>query len=156
MNIGELENYLLDLDDFDKSIVKHRLENESFEEFFEKQLLYLDCSRIYPSGLRAMQTIGYPYMKEVSVYVYVLGMLEDENLINLYSDKLINIHNTNIQYEKEHPPVWYDSKKKNKWNKPKTERKAKEPKESKPTKAVQKAAQKIQKINMLSFKFKKQ
>ena len=153
MNIDIINDYLLKLDDFDKSVIKQRLERESYEEFFDKQLLYLDCSRIYPSGLRAMQTIGFPYMHEMSIYTYVLGMLDDEELRNLYTEKLITTHNNNINYEKENPPVWYDSKKKNARNKPKSKR---QPKEPKPSKATQKAAQKVQKINMLSFKFKKQ
>ena len=153
MNIGIINDYLLELDDFDKSVIKQRLERESYEEFLNKQLLYLDCSRIYPSGLRAMQTIGFPYMHEMSIYTYVLSMLDDEELRNLYTEKLITTHNNNINYEKENPPVWYDSKKKNAWNKPKSKG---QPKEPKPSKATQKAAQKVQKINMLSFKFKKQ
>ena len=67
-----------------------------------------------------MQTIGYPYQREISSYLYALETVAgndfdfDEEWIN----KLLERHQANLEYEKENPPVWYGGKKaKDKWDK---------------------------------------
>ena len=120
MNINELiKKYHIDLDDADRAIINKRVGEKGIEEYLNQQLVYLDCSRII-QGMRMMQTIGYPYKREISSYIYAL-----ENLVNFLTvedsdiskfnkeewiNKLIERHNANIEYEKENPPIWYDGK----------------------------------------------
>ena len=111
MTINELvKKYHTDLDDSDRAMIDRRVEEKGIEEYLNQQLVYLDCSRII-QGMRMMQTIGYPYKREITSYVYVIQTRYDnaehcKNWIN----KLIERHNANIEYEKENPPIWYDGK----------------------------------------------
>lgn len=121
MSINELvEQYHTDLDNSDRTMIDKRVEEKGIEGYLTQQLVYLDCSRVI-QGMRMMQTIGYPYKREISSYVYALsGLAEDPEYEQIWIDKLIERHNANIEYEKENPPIWYDGKpKKNGKRKPK-------------------------------------
>ena len=111
MSIEEIiKKYHTDLDDADRAMIDRRVEEKGIEEYLTQQLVYLDCSRVL-QGMRMMQTIGYPYKREISSYVYaVSGLAEDPKYEQTWINKLIERHNTNIEYEKENPPVWYDGK----------------------------------------------
>ena len=66
MSIEEIaKKYHTDLDDADRAMIDRRVEEKGIEEYLNQQLVYLDCSRIL-QGMRMMQTIGYPYKREVS------------------------------------------------------------------------------------------
>ena len=119
MELTELRNYITSLDDSDREIIDKRVAEKGIEEYLNQQLIYLDCSRII-KGMRMMQTIGYPYQREISSYLYALETVAgndfdfDEEWIN----KLFKRHQANLEYEKENPPVWYGGKKaKDKWDK---------------------------------------
>ena len=121
MSIEDIaKKYHTDLDDADRAMIDRRVEEKGIEEYLTQQLVYLDCSRIL-QGMRMMQTIGYPYKREISSYTYaVSGLAEDPEREQIWIDKLIERHQANIEYEKENPPVWYGSKpKKNGTRKPK-------------------------------------
>ncbi len=110
MNINDIiRRYTTELDYSDKNLIDKRVAEKGIEEYLNQQLVYLDCSRII-DGMRMMQTIGYPYMKEISSYIYALTELDisDDNIY--WINKLIERHQANIEYEKENPPVWYDGK----------------------------------------------
>jgi hypothetical protein len=70
-----------------------------------------------------IQTIGYPYQREISSYLYALekavwldGYQDDHK--KEWIDKLLERHQANLEYEKENPPIWYGGKKaKDKWDK---------------------------------------
>ena len=111
MSIEEIaKKYHTDLDDADRAIIDRRVEEKGIEGYLNQQLVYLDCSRIL-QGMRMMQTIGYPYKREICSYVYaVSGLAEDPESEQIWIDKLIERHNANIEYEKENPPIWYDGK----------------------------------------------
>ena len=119
MELTELRNYITSLDDSDHKIIDKKVAEKGIEEYLNQQLIYLDCSRII-KGMRMMQTIGYPYQREISSYLYALETVAgndfdfDEEWIN----KLLERHQTNLEYEKENPPIWYGGKKaKDKWDK---------------------------------------
>ena len=119
MDYTKLRNYITSLDDSDRKIIDKKVAEKGIEEYLNQQLIYLDCSRII-KGMRMMQTIGYPYQREISSYLYALETVAgndfdfDEEWIN----KLLERHQTNLEYEKENPPVWYGGKKaKDKWDK---------------------------------------
>ena len=122
----KFKDYIVSLDKYDTDMIDKRVAEKGIEEYLSQQLVYLDCSRLYKDGSRAMQTIGYPYQKEISSYLYALKKYYEDRDCPLdineqeeYQhdiDRLLERHNANIEYEKENPPVWYGGKKaKEKW-----------------------------------------
>lgn len=111
MTINEIKRkYHTDLDKSDIDIINNRVAEKGIEEYLNQQLIYLDCSRVI-QGMRMMQTIGYPYKREISSYIYALnGLAEDPEYEQIWIDKLIERHQANLEYEKENPPFWYDGK----------------------------------------------
>lgn len=111
MNITEIiKKYCTNLDDADKAMISRRVTEKGIEEYLNQQLVYLDCTRIL-QGMRMMQTIGYPYKREISSYIYALsGFVEDSKYKQIWINKLIERHKANIEYEKENPPIWYGGK----------------------------------------------
>lgn len=127
MELVELRDYITTLDDADKQIIDKRVAEKGIEQYLNQQLIYLDCSRIL-QGMRMMQTIGYPYQREISSYLYALETqvnfltVEDCDVSEFnkqeWIDKLLKRHQANLEFEKENPPVWYGGKKaKDKWDK---------------------------------------
>lgn len=118
-NLNLFKEYYTELDDYDKKIIDKRVEEKGIEEYLNQQLVYLDCSRII-NGLRMMQTIGYPYKREITSYLYAVDKYYnhrdcplDNNEREEYEfdiDRLVKRHNDNLAYEKENPPIWYDGK----------------------------------------------
>jgi len=108
MNINDIiKKYHTNLDDADRAMIDRRVEEKGVEEYLNQQLVYLDCSRIL-QGMRMMQTIGYPYKRELCSYVYAVEMHAFHK--HIWEEKLIECHDANIEYEKENPPIWYDGK----------------------------------------------
>ena len=111
MSIEDItKKYYTELDNVDREMIDKNVADKSIEEYLNQQLIYLDCSRIL-QGMRMMQTIGYPYKREICSYIYALnqyvdGIDEHKDFIN----KLIERHQANLEYEKENPPVWYNGK----------------------------------------------
>ena len=119
MEYTKLRNYITSLDDSDRKIIDKKVAEKGIEEYLNQQLIYLDCSRII-KGMRMMQTIGYPYQREISSYLYALETVagNDFDFDKEWINKLLKRHQANLEYEKENPPVWYGGKKaKDKWDK---------------------------------------
>ena len=115
MDYTKLRNYITSLDDSDHKVIDKRVAEKGIEGYLNQQLIYLDCSRII-KGMRMMQTIGYPYQREISSYLYALEMYAIHK--HIWEDKLFERHQANLEYEKENPPIWYGGKKaKDKWDK---------------------------------------
>ena len=115
MDYTKLRNYITSLDDSDRKIIDKKVAEKGIEEYLNQQLIYLDCSRII-KGMRMMQTIGYPYQREISSYLYAVEMHAIHK--HIWENKLLERHKANLEYEKENPPVWYGGKKaKDKWDK---------------------------------------
>ena len=115
MEYTELHDYITSLDDSDHKMIDQRVAEKGIEEYLNQQLIYLDCSRII-QGMRMMQTIGYPYQREVSSYLYAVEMHAIHK--HIWENKLLERHKANLEYEKENPPIWYGGKKaKDKWDK---------------------------------------
>lgn len=117
--LSELEQYRCSLDDVDHKMIDHGVAELGIEEYLTRQLSYLDCTRTYNDGSRVMQTIGYPYQRQISIYLYALsGLAEDTNYEQEWLNKLLERHKANLEYEKDNPPIWYGGKKaKDKWKK---------------------------------------
>ena len=75
-------------------------------------LHYLDCSRIYPDGSRPVQTINYGYRRDISGYIYIYNKLLEKcpNCEIDYYAKLIALHEENLNFEKDNPPIYYSRK----------------------------------------------
>ena len=159
MNTNDIiKKYHTDLDDADRTMIDKRVAEKGIEEYLNQQLIYLDCSRIL-QGMRMMQTIGYPYKREITSFLYAVEMHAVHK--HTWENKLIERHNANIEYEKENPPIWYDGKPK-KTSKRKSKAKEgdmfpEETKKTKMSKAESKLAAKLLGANLGfgGFKFKK-
>ena len=119
MEYTELRDYITSLDDSDHRMIDQKVAEKGIEGYLNQQLVYLDCSRII-QGMRMMQTIGYPYQREISSYIYALETVagNDFDFDKEWIDKLLKRHQANLEYEKENPPIWYGGKKaKDKWDK---------------------------------------
>lgn len=119
MELTELRDYITTLDDCDHRMIDQRVAEKGIEGYLTRQLVYLDCSRII-KGMRMMQTIGYPYQREISAYLYALETVagNDFDFDKEWINKLLERHQANLEYEKENPPIWYGGKKaKDKWDK---------------------------------------
>jgi hypothetical protein len=112
MEYTELRDYITSLDDSDHKIIDQRIAEKGIEGYLNQQLVYLDCSRVI-QGMRMMQTIGYPYQREISSYLYALETVagNDFDFDKEWINKLLERHQANLEYEKENPPVWYGGKK---------------------------------------------
>ena len=119
MELTELRDYVTTLDDSDRKMINQKVAEKGIEGYLNQQLIYLDCSRII-QGMRMMQTIGYPYQREISSYIYALETVagNDFDFDKEWINKLLERHRANLEYEKENPTIWYGGKKaKDKWDK---------------------------------------
>ena len=125
MEYTELRDYITSLDDSDRKMIDQKVAEKGIEEYLNQQLVYLDCSRII-QGMRMMQTIGYPYQREISSCLYVIhncsdidyDIIDGKHNREYWENKLLERHQANLEYEKENPPIWYGGKKaKDKWDK---------------------------------------
>lgn len=153
-----IKTYHTDLDNCDRAMIDKRVEEKGIEEYLNQQLVYLDCTRVL-DGMRMMQTIGYPYKREITSYLYAVEMHAVHK--HIWEEKLIERHQDNLEYEKENPPVWYDGKpKKNNKRKPKAKEGDMFPEETKKAK-ISKAEAKLKakllgaNLGFGGFKFKK-
>lgn len=118
---------IIDIPDSIISNVDKRVEALGVEEAFNEELVYLDCTRYDKEGkFRLMQTVGVPYSIELGKAIYIMNAYQYDG-----ANKLLERHQMNLEYEKEHPPVIYKDKNL-KQPKERKERKVKEPKEKKP------------------------
>ena len=115
MKLKDFDDYNIELDKFDIRMLNNEVVEKGIENYLSLLLVYLDCSRII-NNMRMMQTIGYPYQREISSYLYALEMHAVHK--HIWEDKLLERHQANLEYEKENPPIWYGGKKaKDKWDK---------------------------------------
>ena len=117
--LEELNDFTTVLDKTDKLLIDNKVVEKGIENYLSQQLVYLDCSRII-NDMRMMQTIGYPYQREISSYLYALESIagSDFDKDKEWLEKLLERHHANLEYEKENPPIWYGGKKaKDKWDK---------------------------------------
>ena len=123
-----LSDYVIvDIPDSIIGNVDKRVEALGVEEAFNEELVYLDCTRYDKEGkFRLMQTVGVPYSIELGKAIYIINAYQYDG-----ANTLLERHQMNLEYEKEHPPVIYKDKNL-KQPKERKERKVKEPKEKKP------------------------
>ena len=109
MKLKDFDDYNIELDKFDIKMLNNEVVEKGVENYLSLLLVYLDCSRII-NNMRMMQTIGYPYKRYISIYLYILNNILNNDKYSEYENKLISLHIKNLDYEKENPPIIYDKK----------------------------------------------
>lgn len=161
VNIDILNPYLLELKDEDFSLVRERYNRLGKEKAFEKHLQFMNCTRYFTnSNLRIIQTIGYPYKKEITDIIWFVNNFIEEQDKDYYFNKILEQHNENVKFEIDNPPIWYDGKEKrsksqnSKSTKRTNNNKQNVIKDTKETLTEKRLKQKVVKLNMLNVKLK--
>ena len=104
-----LKGYYEEISEFTKDFVSNEIAHIGKDAYFEYTFRQIDCTRVTKEGMRLMQTIGVDYRSNITELLYAIENYGNDKS-ELY-EKLINIHNKNIEYEKINPPIVYDNKK---------------------------------------------
>lgn len=157
IDIKPLKKYLEPVDSFLRDVVRQHIDRSGIDGFFDYMFTTMDCSRYSPDGMRLNQTVGYIYKNDITKLVYAIETYISDDKKDKYYEKLLTIHNANLEFEILHPPVIYEEKQKRKTP---TKRKVKQQEldipgaPKKQTAAERKLAAKVIKLNALSLSFK--
>ncbi len=167
VDISPLNNYIDKFNTFIINFVDSEIKSVGLDCYLDYQFRRLDCTNVYPNGMRAIQTIDHSYRVNITETVYIIQNYVEECKRDEYFIKLLMLHQNNLEYEKQNPPIVYKqtvtkSKTKTKSNnviedKPKsTRKKSTKTKEKVPKQsaAERKLAAKVAKLNTLSFNIK--
>ena len=108
-----LKDYIITLHKVDIESIDREVADKGVEECLNQQLRYLDATRVMSNGMRPEQTISHVYMYDVSKYLYIVNTFVEEH-IDDWLDKLTQRHEDNLAYERDNPPIVYDTRKINK------------------------------------------
>ena len=152
MTIEDLNVYRKELtssiEEFVQSSIAH---TNDINDLLHTWMSHLNCARLLDNK-SINQTTSYRYRVLMCEILYIIDNYIDDK-VELFNE-VINIHNNNLEYEKEHPPIDYNVDKKKSTNKTKTkivkEKEVKE-KEHKISIAERKLMAKITKLNTLTF-----
>ncbi len=167
VDISSLDNYI---DKSDTDILRfadNEVKSVGLDCYLDYQFRRLNCANVYPNGLRAIQTIDYPYRVNITETIYILQHYVEEYKRDEYLIKLLRLHEANLEHERLNPPVVYKQKVTKNKTKTKTddiiEDKSKRTKNKsttskekvpKQTAAERKLAAKVAKLNNLSLVIK--
>ena len=167
IDLSPIQKYIDEPDSFMTSFILHEIKSVGLDCYLDYQFRRLNCANIYPNGMRAIQTIDHSYKINITETVYIIQNYIEECKRDEYFIKLLMLHQNNLEYEKQNPPIVYKqkvtkSKTKTKNNdvtedKPKcTRKKSTTTKEKVPKQsaAERKLAAKVAKLNTLSFNIK--
>lgn len=167
VDISSLDKYI-DKSDTDISrFIDSEIKSVGLDCYLDYQFRRLNCSNVYPNGLRAIQTIDYSYRRNIAETVYLIQHYVEECKRDEYLIKLLRLHEDNLEYEQLNPPIVYKQKITKNKDKTKddnaieaklkhTRKKSTTTKEkgSKQTAAERKLAAKVAKLNNLSLVIK--
>lgn len=167
IDLTPIKAYYEEPSTFTVNFVRNQLTNKGLESLIEYDFRSIDCTRVSDNGLRMMQTIGSPYVENITELVHIISTYIEDDKQDEYYSRLLDIHNRNLEYEKENPPVWYggdkakrqyekehSDKSTTKQRKPKQQRIDFQDESKKPTAAERKLAAKVAKISKLNFNIK--
>ena len=145
----QLKEYIVPLDKSDILLLEQRVAKHGIDDVLNYQFRFLDCSRTISTvngTIRAIQTIDYTYADNITQTLYLLNeyLPDREDLYN----KLLELHNANLSFEKDNPPTWYSKKRWTKKTKDKNEVKVKRVKSN-----IRETAKQI-KLSSLTLKLK--
>ena len=107
MTINNFKKYIITLEKSDIDITNTTIAEKGIEGFLSQQLVYLNCSRIVKE-VRITQTTSFKYRVDISRYLHVINSIKNTEQYDIWLNKLITLHNNNLEYEKENPPIIYD------------------------------------------------
>lgn len=157
IDIKPLKKYLEPVDSFLKDIVAQHIERNGINRFFDYMFTTIDCSRYSSDGMRLNQTVGNVYKNDITQLVYAIETYVSDEEKDSYYEKLLTIHNANLEFEILNPPIIYEEKQKRKTT---IKRKVKQQELDIPgapkrqTAAERKLAAKAIKLSALSLSFK--
>lgn len=140
IDISCLDNYLLELDFFDRSFLEQRVRKYGPQSVLNVQFECLDCSKRTSKDETVQQTNSYSYRNELSQTIEVINNYMDNK--DELLQKVIDIHNKNLQWEVDHPPVPA------KYKRVKGERKRGEKKETAAERKIKAQAARIGKLSL--------
>ena len=150
INITPIEKYIQDFTNSIKELIDSEVKLDGRDKVLYNKLKYIDCTRITKDGVRLIQTIGFNYIYNITQTIYLIYNYFQDDLDNKLQ-KILDIHENNIRFEIENPPIRYDTKK----NKKKGERNINKYKENnKLSTAQRKNIIKVAKINALKLNLK--
>lgn len=140
IDLSILDDYLLELDFFSRSFLEQRVRTYGVDEVLKVQFGCLDCTKKTSTGATVQQTNGYSYRNELSQTIELIqNYAEDKDTL---LQKVIDIHNRNLQWEAENPPTPA------KYKRVKGERKRRETKESAAERKLKAQAARIGKLSL--------
>ena len=105
-----IDNYIVELDDMYLKMMDNKVKNNGLYPTLKEHTKYLDCTQVWKSGMRPIQTPFYPYRVEVSTFIYFINKINNKIIRKKYYDMLLEIHHKNLEYEKINPPIMYDKR----------------------------------------------
>lgn len=114
IDIKPLKKYLEPVDSFLKDIVAQHIERNGINRFFDYMFTTIDCSRYSSDGMRLNQTVGNVYKNDITQLVYAIETYVSDEEKDSYYEKLLTIHNANLEFEILNPPIIYEEKQKRK------------------------------------------
>lgn len=139
-DLSVLDNYLLELDFFERSFLEQRIRKYGVQSVLNVQFKCLDCTKKTSNNETVQQTNSYSYRNELSQTIEIINnYCEDkEELLQ----KVIDIHNNNLKWEVDNPPVPA------KYKRVKGERKRGEKKETAAERKIKAQAARIGKLSL--------
>lgn len=107
------EKYIGTLDNADKRWYNYVIHWQGEEtKALDFLLKHLDCTRIYKDGSRPVMTNHYCYRTDIAGFMYILNNIKEFNpkLAEEYLNKLVNLHEKNLSFEKDTHPINYSKK----------------------------------------------
>ena len=160
VDLTPIEKYLEEPDNFMINYVPHEIKRLGLDKFLQYSIDSINASKVWPNGLRPIQTNTYIYVRAITELVYTINNYVEEKDKDKWFEKLLTQHSFNIEYEKTNPPIFYGGEKaerkfKQLRNKVSSEHKKPRKRENnEPTAAEKKLAAKVFKINSLNIKLK--
>lgn len=98
----------------DIRFIEYELSNKGFTKTIEDIIRRLDATVILPDGSRPYQTCSFVYKWNRAAFIYILNNSPkiDGKKYKHYMLLLEELEKKNIEYEKENPPIEYDTTKK--------------------------------------------
>lgn len=107
--IEELREYAGSIDELGVKMLRYNIEHLGLDFVIERTFKDLDCTRLW-NGRTICQTISAIYKGNLSEIFYIIDNYDVSNKEYLY-ERIATIHQRNLEYEAENPPIVYKDKK---------------------------------------------
>lgn len=106
---ANLKSYIIPISDFDKKCIEIDIRKNSKESLFNYYMQSIDVQYVGRDGLRLHQTINNLYKDSLSILLYIIETYFDNDPDKI--QQVVELHNSNLEYEAVNPPVPFNSKK---------------------------------------------